>query len=120
MVTSAQQQAEFLAEFVEVGLYGTDSYQIWRDLMITGTYPHVSQWRAQATEQGIAQGIEQGIEQGKLKARTQDILRILNRRGISIPEADQTTIENCTDMDTLEKWFDRALVVNDIKDLFTE
>jgi len=99
-----QQQAEFLAEFVEVGLFGTDSYQIWRDLMITGTYPHVSQWRAQAT----------------MKARTEDILRILTRRGISIPDDTRTAIENCTDMDTLEKWFDRALAIDDVKNLFAE
>jgi hypothetical protein len=103
-----QQQAEFLAEFVEVGLFGTDSYQIWRNLMITGTYPHVSQWRAQATEQGT------------VKARTEDILRILTRRGIGVPDEARTAIENCTDMDTLEKWFDRALTVDDFKDLFTE
>lgn len=103
-----QQQAEFLAEFVEVGLFGTDSYQIWRDLMITGTYPHVSQWRAQATEQGT------------VKARTEDILRILTRRGISVPDEARTAIENCTDMDTLEKWFDRALTIDDFKDLFAE
>jgi hypothetical protein len=106
--TIEQDNGEFLAEFVEAGLAGTNSYAIWRDLMITGTYPHVSQWRTQATEQG------------SVKARTEDILRILVRRDINVPEDDRMVIENCADMDTLDKWFDRALAINDIKDLFTE
>jgi hypothetical protein len=94
---------------VEVGLAGTGGFKIWRDLMITGNYPHVSQWRAQATKQGI--------EQGSMKARIADILRILARRDISVPEDRRAVIENCTDMVTLETWFDRALVIDDIKDL---
>jgi flagellar biosynthesis/type III secretory pathway protein FliH len=102
--------------------------------MITNDYPHVSQWRAQATEQGREQGIEQGreqgieqgreqgieqgIEQGSVKTRVADILRILARRNVSVPENERTVIEACTDMGTLETWFDRALVVGDISDLF--
>jgi hypothetical protein len=78
--------------------------------MITGNYPHVSQWRAQATEQGI--------ERGSVKTRIEDILRILARRNISVFEDERVAIEGCTDMDTLEAWFDRALVVNDVRDLF--
>jgi hypothetical protein len=100
----------FLAELVEAGLDGTSSYEVWRDLMITNDYPHVSQWRAQATAQGI--------EQGLVKARIEDILRILARRNVSVPGDERTVIESCTDMDTLEMWFDQALVIEDIKDLF--
>jgi hypothetical protein len=100
----------FLAEFVEAGLDGTSSYQVWRELMITNDYPHVSQWRAQATEQGI--------EQGSVGTRVADILRILSRRDISVSAEGRTAIESCTDMDALETWFDRALVIDGINDLF--
>jgi hypothetical protein len=108
------QNGTFLAELVEAGLARTSSYQIWRDLMITNDYPHVSQWRAQATEQGL----QRGIEQGSVETRIEDILRILARRDISVSEGDRTAIESCTDMNTLETWFDRALVIDDINDLF--
>jgi hypothetical protein len=114
----------FLSELVEAGLAGTGSFEIWRNLMITGNYPHVSQWRAQATEQGLQQGIErgieQGIEQGSVKTRIEDILRILARRDISVSEDDRAAIAGCTGMDTLEMWFDRALVIDNIRDLFAE
>lgn len=108
------ENGKFLSELVEAGLDGTGSFEIWRDLMITGNYPHVSQWRAQATEQGI----EQGIEQGSVKTRIEDILRILARRNMSVSEDDRAVIEGCTDMDTLEVWFDRALVIDELEDLF--
>jgi hypothetical protein len=35
-----------------------------------------------------------------------------------VPEYERTVIEACTDMNTLETWFDRALVIGDISDLF--
>jgi hypothetical protein len=37
---------------------------------------------------------------------------------MSVSEGDRAAIEGCADMDTLETWFDRALVIDDIKDLF--
>lgn len=111
--TSAK-NGTFLAELVEAGLAGTSSYEIWRNLMITNEYPHVSQWRAQATEQGL----KQGIEQGSVRTRIEVILRILARRDISVSAEGRTAIEGCTDMDTLEMWLDRALVVDDSNDLF--
>jgi hypothetical protein len=74
--------------------------------MITGTYPHVSQWRAEA------------IEQGKVQERIESVLRILAQRDIRVSEDDKTAIEGCSDMETLEVWFNRALVIDDIKDLF--
>jgi hypothetical protein len=100
----------FLAELVEAGLDGTSSYEVWRGLMMTNDYPHVSQWRAQATEQGI--------ELGKVEARIEDIFETLAERGISVPEDDRRVIETCSDLATLKTWFNRARSVEDIKDLF--
>jgi hypothetical protein len=111
-----EKNAKFLAEFVEAGLVGTDGHEIWRELMITGNYPHVSQWRAQATEQGI----EQGIEQGSVRTRIEDILRILSRRGVSLSAAERSRIEDCADQATLETWFDRSLMIDNAKDLFAD
>ena len=101
----------FLAELVEAGLDGTSSCEVWRDLMITNDYPHVSQWRAEATKQGI--------ELGSVNTRIKDILRTLARRKIEVPKDERKLIEDCTDMGTLEVWLDRAFVIDDISDLFT-
>ena len=86
----------FLAELVEAGLDGTSSCEVWRDLMITNDYPHVSRWRAEATKQGI--------ELGSVNTRIKDILRTLARRKIEVPKDERKLIEDCTDMGTLEVW----------------
>lgn len=104
--------AAFLSEFIEAGLAETGSQQIWRSLMLTRSYPHVSQVRAL--------GREEGREEGAIQTRIADILRILDRRGIEVPTAERTAIEGNTDLGTLETWFDRALTASDIKDLFAE
>lgn len=80
--------------------------------MITSDYPHVSQWRAQATEQGI------GL--GSIQTRRKDILRTLARRNVRVPEAKRKLIEGCTDMGTLEVWLDRSYVIDKISELFAE
>jgi hypothetical protein len=111
---------QFLAELVEAGLDGTSSYEVWRDLMITNDYPHVSQWRAQATQQGIERGIGLGVELGSIQTRKNDIFRTLARRKIGVPKAERKRIEGCTDMGTLEVWLDRSYVIDEISELFAE
>jgi hypothetical protein len=75
-------------------------------------YPHVSQWRAQATKQGI--------EQGLVRARIEDILETLTTRGINVPDDDRAVVEACTDLPKLKTWLHRAFIIDDIKDLFAE
>jgi hypothetical protein len=46
------------------------------------------------------------------------ILRILAKRGISISELQRRRIFDCGDLATLDRWFDRALTVTQIDELF--
>jgi hypothetical protein len=118
--------AAFLSEFVEAGLAETGSQDIWRALMLKmkGTYPHVSQARAlgreEGREEGRDEGRKEGLAAGVIKARIEDILRILTRQGVTVSSDAKKAIEDCTDPDTLETWFDRALAASDIKDVFGE
>ncbi|MFD5156501.1 hypothetical protein ACFWMJ_00230 [Streptomyces hawaiiensis] len=45
---------------------------------------------------------------------------MLEKRGISIPEATRDRITTCTDLDTLTLWFDRSLTATTAEDLFTD
>ncbi|EPX64700.1 hypothetical protein D187_000122 [Cystobacter fuscus DSM 2262] len=60
-------------------------------------------------EQGRQQGLAQGLAQGLSRGRAEGILRILNIRGIHVEEGVRQRILDCTDVDTLDSWFDRAL-----------
>jgi hypothetical protein len=43
------------------------------------------------------------------RGRAEDILRVLAARGVQVDEASRQFILACTDMATLDRWFDRSL-----------
>jgi hypothetical protein len=126
--------AALLAELTEAGLGGTGGQQIWRNLMTTQTYPYVSQLRSQGREEGRvegreegrvegreegrAEGREEGRAEGRAASRAEDILRILDRRGVVVDESSRARIQACMDLADLDIWFDRALTVTAITELF--
>ncbi|MGW0574441.1 hypothetical protein ACWD25_00360 [Streptomyces sp. NPDC002920] len=62
----------------------------------------------------------EGEAEGKLKDRAALVLRLLDKRGIDIPEEIRERVTSCDDLDTLTLWFDRALTATVAEDLFTE
>jgi len=60
-------------------------------------------------EQLIEQGLERGLQQGLIRARAEYVLRTLTTRGVRVDEAARQRILACTDVTTLDRWFDRAL-----------
>ena len=72
-------------------------------------------------EETRLKGRAEGKAEGKTEGKAEDILRILDLRGIDIPETARERINNtCTDLDTLNTWFDRALTVADTEELFAQ
>lgn len=110
LTTIDTETAIHLYEFTESGLGGTEGQQIWRALMATGTFPFKSQFRLEAEAEGHVKG---GV-----KARTEDILRVLGRRGIEVDDESRTRITSCTDLDTLGTYLDRSLTAATAADLF--
>ncbi|WP_055698662.1 MULTISPECIES: hypothetical protein [Streptomyces] len=56
----------------------------------------------------------------RAEGRAEDILRILDRRGIEVPDPARERVTTCTDLDTLGTWLDRALTITTAEELFTE
>ncbi|MGR6972407.1 hypothetical protein ACU639_22950 [Streptomyces cynarae] len=98
------------AEYTEIGLGDAQTRELWRQLMTTRTsrFP------------GSGTLIEETRLKGKAEGKAEDILRILDRRGITVPEAARERIATCTDLDTLGTWFDRALTVARAEELFAQ
>jgi hypothetical protein len=88
--------------------------------MATSTYPLVSQLRSQGREEGRKVGLEEGREAGLEEGRTQDIERLLDKRGIAMTPANRDRITSCRDGKTLEIWLDRVLTISDISRLFAD
>jgi predicted transposase YdaD len=60
-------------------------------------------------ERGHQRGREEGLAQGVARGRAESIVRILTARGVPVDEAARQRILTCTDLATLDRWFDRAL-----------
>jgi hypothetical protein len=63
---------------------------------------------------------EEGREQGRAEARAEMVLRVLEWRGISVPDTIRERVEACTDLDQLETWAQRAVHATEATELFAE
>jgi predicted transposase YdaD len=68
-------------------------------------------------ERGRQQGLARGREEGGIRVRAEYLLRILGARGIPIDEASRQHILDCTEVETLDRWFDRALQASTLADV---
>jgi hypothetical protein len=58
--------------------------------------------------------------EGEARGKAEDILVVFEQRGIDVDDKSRELIESCTDLDTLNGWFRRALKADKAKDLFGE
>jgi hypothetical protein len=56
----------------------------------------------------------------KVKAETkaEAVLKILAKRGLPLAPLQRRQIEGCTDLETLDRWFDQALTAASVDELF--
>jgi hypothetical protein len=64
--------------------------------------------------------IEQGRQQGLARGHAEGVLRILAARGVHVSGEARQRILTCTDLATLERWFDRALTASTLADVLAE
>jgi hypothetical protein len=62
--------------------------------------------------------IDRAEARGEAKGESRMLLRILEKRGISVDTATEARIVSCTDLDQLDRWGDRALEIERVEELF--
>jgi predicted transposase/invertase (TIGR01784 family) len=65
--------------------------------------------RQQGFARGRETGREEGRQEGRLQERAEAVLRLLTGRGLHVDETSRQLILSCTDVATLDLWFDRAI-----------
>ncbi|MFF3911175.1 hypothetical protein ACFYZJ_35710 [Streptomyces sp. NPDC001848] len=50
----------------------------------------------------------------------EDTLRILDRRDVPLTDADRERVTSCKELDTLTRWFDRAITAALAAEVFTD
>jgi hypothetical protein len=106
LTTIDDESAANLAEFTETGLGDTAGRQIWWALVATRTYPFVSQMRLQAREEG------------RVETLAEAILTVFDERRIQVDQASRARIESCDDVEMLNAWLRRSVVVATASELF--
>lgn len=56
------------------------------------------------------QGLEKGLEKGRLVQARSALYRVFGNRNLPLTEEEKARIEACTDLTTLERWHDMAVV----------
>jgi hypothetical protein len=62
----------------------------------------------------------EGKAAGEAEGKAESILHLLERRGVSVRGSARLRITSCTSLDTLDRWFDRAITATHADELFTE
>ena len=62
--------------------------------------------------------IEGFVQQGEVKAKSEDVLKIIDARGIHVTAEQRDRVASCTDIAQLDQWFDSALTAQVAADIF--
>ena len=100
--------AEIFIELTQQGLDRSPAADLWRSLVAVDTSFFKS---------SLAEELR---DEGRAKAKAEDGLRILDRRGIEISDTDRARVTSCDDLDLLNLWFDRAITATSTPDVFTQ
>ncbi|MGW3723768.1 hypothetical protein [Streptomyces sp. F001] len=110
--TTDTHSAGMLAQFVESCLVDVQAKQIWKELMMPVNYF----FRHEVAEKVREEGREEGIEQ----ERASMVLRILDWRAIPVSDVVRERVKECSDLDQLEVWAQRAVHATNAEDLFVD
>ncbi|MFG2324462.1 hypothetical protein [Streptomyces sp. NPDC048568] len=71
-------------------------------------------------EESWLEGRAKGQSEGKAEGKAEDILHILEVRGIEVSDSVRERVTDCTDLDVLGTWLDRSLSAAHAEELFGE
>ncbi|MBT2677083.1 hypothetical protein J7E95_41145 [Streptomyces sp. ISL-14] len=63
---------------------------------------------------------DEGRAKGETQRATEDVLEVLEVRGIHVPEAVRERITSCDDPETLRRWHRRAVTAPTAEEIFAD
>ncbi|MFI2204107.1 hypothetical protein ACH47Z_25650 [Streptomyces sp. NPDC020192] len=100
--------AEIFIELTQQGLDRSPAASLWRSLVAVD----LSFFKSSLAEELR--------DEGRAKAKAEDVLRLLDRRGVEIQDEARERVTSCDDLDLLNVWFDRAITATSASEVFTE
>jgi hypothetical protein len=111
-----QNVANPIIELIAQGLGKHPAAQLWRKLVAVD----LSFYKSDLSEEIRDEGRAEGRAEGEARRAAQDVLDILEVRGIVIPEAVRERITGCGDPEVLRHWLRRAVTAPTAEDVFTD
>lgn len=103
-----------LAGLIEDGLGSEHARKFWRNVMETLFTPR----RGTIVGDARLAGREEGREEGRVKEKTERLLHLMERRGLSLTEETRQRVTTCADAPLLDLWFDRAIDATTLDEVF--
>jgi len=69
------------------------------------------------TEKWKMEGLQQGLQQGLIKAKQEDIVKLIKVRFGNVPENVEKLISNINDLEELDELFTKAILANSLEEL---
>ncbi len=85
--------------------------------MNTKNYEFQSEWARNLVAIGRTEGEAKGAAKGKAEGKATAILQVLQARGIQLSPEIHSQITSCTDLATLDRWIQRAVIAPSAHDV---
>lgn len=105
-----------LVRLTAQGLGDRPAAQQWRDLVAVD----LSFYKSPLSEEIRDEGRTEGRAEGRVAGRAEDILFVLEQRGVDVPEDARERITGCDDPEILLRWLARALTTPSAEGLFAD
>jgi hypothetical protein len=66
------------------------------------------------------QGIAEGEARGKAEGKAEDVLKLLDARGLDLTDDQRQQVSSSTDPAQLDRWFDRAITASTAAEVFAD
>lgn len=109
--------ATIFVELTSQGLGTERAADTWRELMTDLSF-FTSPISEELRAEGRAAGRAAGRAEGMAESKAEDILLLLDRRGVSVTADDRRHIISCADLDSLNRWFTRAITATSVTEVF--
>jgi hypothetical protein len=95
-------------------------YESFEAVLAAGREEGRKEGLQEGRKEGLQEGREEGLQEGQLQTSRSVLLRILTRRKIEISAERRTQIEACTDIATLQRWLDAAIMASSSEEVFDQ
>ncbi|GHB56300.1 hypothetical protein GCM10010377_54380 [Streptomyces viridiviolaceus] len=106
--------ADPIVEFTAQGLGNRPAKHLWRNLVAVD----LSFYKSYIAEEIRDEGREQGREQGGAQQGAQDVLLVLEQRGLDVADDVRRRITDCDDPGILRRWLARAVTAPTAEEIF--